>query len=86
MILDIGGLLFEAIKNSNATELTMPQFVNIVKGWYETHHRPVDSDQIKGFEEAFMKIDTDNSKTISRKEIFKFMFDYMDLNGDGVWN
>lgn len=46
----------------------------------------MDSDMDNSLNVVFSHIDTDNSTTIDKEEIFQFLFAYMDTNGDGVWN
>ena len=85
MAMDIGGKLFEAMKHLNKTELDFDEFKAVVAQWYHDHGRSFDSTQDAGLTEVFNKIDKDGSKKISKGEIFQFLFNYLDTNGDGVW-
>lgn len=86
MALSVGGKLYELMKIMNKTTLTKEEYVGVVRKWYKDHARLWDQDIEDGFKQSFDYMDTDNSTTINKKEIFHWLFKYMDTNGDGVWN
>jgi len=86
MALSVGGKMYEALKATNATELSKATFIGIIEKWYHDHARLWDKDVKEGFERSFDLIDKDKSGTVDKKEIFQWLFNYMDTDGDGVWN